>query len=191
MKKNWRSLPPKIRKTELINEEIHFAKVLVIDEKNQNLGTMTIQKALTLAASKKLDLICVNKQVALPICKILSYENYRFQKQKKEKKYLKTQKKPKIKEVQISAGIANHDLEIKIKKTQQFLQKKYKVKVTMRLKGREKYLTNYGLDKINFFLAALKEEMILVKPPKLKNNVYNLFLEAKMQKSPEKKNAKK
>lgn len=165
------------KKPDLVNNLIPFPKLFLIDENGKSLGVHTKKQAITLAKQKNLDLICINANIQPPICKIVNYDNYRFNRQKRQRKFL--QKKPELeeKEIRLSASIAENDLKVKVLKTKKFLQKKYKVKVTMRLRGREKYLENYGVDKIDAFLDMVKDYGKLIKQPKLKNNAYNMCLE--------------
>ncbi len=177
MKRFFRT-PPKKTKV-LLNELIPFSHFLVIDQNGKSLGTLTKDKALQITNDLGLDLLCINNNPQMPVCKILNYDNYRFSQQKAAKKYKNTNNEVEEKELRISPGIDENDLQVKINQCQKFLTKKYRVKLTMRLRGREKYLSGYGLDKIEKVLTTLAKDGVTYKKPQLKNNSYTTFLELK------------
>ena len=171
------------KKRDLLNDFIPFSKFVVIDENKQNLGILEKEVALKLAKEKQLDIICVVTNTKTPICKIVNYDNYRFQRQKSIKKQRQNKSETEEKEIRFSASIDVNDLKIKAMRCQKFLEKRKKVKVTMRLRGREKYIPKYGIDKINSFIEMIKDVAIITKPPKLQNNAYNMLLECAKNKS--------
>lgn len=171
-----RSAPkPKV----LLNEKIPFASFLVIDQNNRSLGVLSKSVALQTARDLELDLVCVNDHPDKPICKIVDYDNYRFSQQKATKKQKTISPDKEEKEIRISANIGDNDLKVKAAQCQKFLQKKYRVKITMRLRGREKYVPNYGVNKIEQLLQSLCKDNIVCKAPQLKQHFYTAFLEAK------------
>lgn len=84
---------PKVKK-ELVNEAIRFPKVLVIDENGEKVGVMSNWDALNLAESKKLDLYCIAPQAKPPVCKIMNFSKYRYEKKKSAKENKKKQARP-------------------------------------------------------------------------------------------------
>lgn len=177
MRRFFRKAPPKPKF--LINEAIPFTTFLVIDQNNKSLGILTKSEAMKIAQSVNLDVVYINNNSKKPICKILNYDNYRFNQQKVIKKQKIVQQEKEEKEVRISPGIDDNDLKIKVTKCKQFLLKKYRVKVTMRLRGREKYIPNYGLDKMKQFLTCIDDNNIVYNKPQLKHHAYITFLENK------------
>ena len=83
---------PVKKESNLVNEAIKFPKVMVIDEEGKSLGVLDISKAIDVAYEHNLDLVCVAPQAQPPVCKILNYSKFRYEKEKKEKEALKNQK---------------------------------------------------------------------------------------------------
>lgn len=114
---------------------------------------MGLAKALQTARERNLDLIQVTEKVTPAVCKIGDYGKYLYSLQKKEKR-TKT-KAGEIKGVRISFGISPHDLETKARQTKKFLEKGYKVRLELILRGREKAHSDFAKEKVNQFLEIL------------------------------------
>ena len=121
----------------LINEEIKAKEVRVVGEDGESLGIMSSDAALELAYDKGYDLVLMAPQAVPPVCRIMDYGKYRFERDKKEKEAKKKQQTIEIKEIQLSCRIDTHDFNTKLKHTQRFLSDGNKVRVVMRFKGRE------------------------------------------------------
>ena len=121
----------------LINEEIKAKEVRVVGEDGESLGIMSSDAALELAYDKGYDLVLMAPQAVPPVCRIMDYGKYRFERDKKEKEAKKKQQTIEVKEIQLSCRIDKHDFETKLKHTQRFLSDGNKVRVVMRFKGRE------------------------------------------------------
>src|SRR5688572_28784115 len=93
----------------------------VLDETKQNLGVMSREKALALAAEKGLDLIEIVSDANPPVAQITSFDKYRYEREKAAKKERREQKGAELKVIQISARAAENDLKIKLKKLEEFL----------------------------------------------------------------------
>lgn len=155
-----------IKQDLLINEQIKFAQIQVIDENGQKLGDMPTSKAQQIAEEKGLDLVLVSPNSNVPVCKILDYSKYKFEMNKKAKEAKKNQKMVEIKEIRLSPHIEVHDLEVKAKLASKFLQSGNKVKVSMKFRGRELYFVNDGKGLLEKFKDMLGECEI-EKNPKL------------------------
>lgn len=155
-----------IKQDLLINEQIKFAQIQVIDENGQKLGDMPTSKAQQIAEEKGLDLVLVSPNSNVPVCKILDYSKYKFEMNKKAKEAKKNQKMVEIKEIRLSPHIEVHDLEVKAKLASKFLQSGNKVKVSMKFRGRELHFVNDGKGLLEKFKDMLGECEI-EKNPKL------------------------
>lgn len=100
-------------------------------------GVVTQAKALEMAIQVNLDLVEVSPQAEPPVCKILNYGKYKYEQQKKKNEAKKNQKTTQLKEVQFRPMIAENDLNIKCRDIRKFLENGDKVKVVLRLRGRE------------------------------------------------------
>ncbi len=176
---------PKVNRNgdDLVNADIRFPNVLVIGPDGESLGVMPRLRALQLAKTYNLDLLCVAKEAKVPVCKILDYGKYRFQAQKKAKEAKKNQKIIEIKEVQLSPTIGQHDLETKLKHAIRFLDDGNKVKITMRFKGRQLSHIDVGENVINTFITMLGDRCIVEKQPILDKRTLTVMLAAKPNKT--------
>lgn len=126
----------------------------MIDEAGQQMGVMPLENALREARERNLDLIQVTEKVEPPVCKIMDYGKYLYQQQKREKGI-----KPKggeIKGIRLSFNISQHDMEVRARQAEKFLKEGDKIRIEMRLKGRQKALGDFAKEKINKFLEALQ-----------------------------------
>ena len=98
---------------------------------------MSARDALNLAAEKNLDLVKIAPQATPPVCKIIDYGKYRFEQAKREKEAKKNQRVVEIKEIRLSLNIDTHDFETKRNHAIRFLNDGNKVKVSIRVRGRE------------------------------------------------------
>lgn len=133
---------------------------MVIDDNGESLGVMPTAKALALAQSKSLDLIEVSPLAHPPVCKILDYGKFQYQQSRSQTK----SKKIEIKGIRLTFKIGQHDLDIRKKQVVKFLDQGHKVKVELRLRGREKAFRDKAREVINSFLNNLNIEYKIEKP---------------------------
>lgn len=127
---------------------------------------MPREAALKLAESRGLDLIEIAPSAQPPVARIISYDKFRYQKEKELKKQRATQKINELKQVRISARAAKNDLCIKAKKTEEFFNKGHKVEIMLRLKGREKYNRDWARYKLEEFLKMITLEYKITMEPR-------------------------
>lgn len=152
-----------------VNEQIRAPQVRVIDETGKNLGILDTSKSLELAREKGLDLVEISANTNPPVCKIINYGKYQYLQEKKERKQKTKQKKSELKGVRIGFTTSPHDLEIKARQIEKFLKDGHKVRIDMRLKGREKAHRDLAEEKVKKFLEMIsigfvKEEEIKKSP---------------------------
>ena len=121
----------------MINEEIKAKEVRVVGVDGEAIGIMSSDDALKLAYDKGYDLVLMAPQAQPPVCRIMDYGKYRFERDKMEKEAKKKQQVIELKEIQLSCRIDTHDFETKARHAQKFLESGNKVRVVMRFKGRE------------------------------------------------------
>ncbi len=171
-----------ISKEALINEEIRDKEVRVIDETGTMLGVMSIDEALELSSGKNLDLVNVSPNAAPPVCKILDYGKYRYEIQKREKDAKKKQKLTEVKEVRLSTFIEEHDIQVKAKSATKFLKEGNKVKVSLRLRGRERDYANHAMEVMMEFAENLSELGTVEKKPTFEGRGIMMILGPKTDK---------
>ena len=158
----------------LINEQIRFKEVQVIDDEGNKLDKMSINDAMNLAMDKNLDLVLVSSNPSNPVCKLMNYGKYKFEQAKREKESKKKQKTFELKELRVTPNIEEHDFNFKVKNAKKFLADGNKVKITVRFRGRELNYVKLGEQVLNKFAEGLSEESTLEKKPLLEGK--NMFI---------------
>lgn len=149
------------------NNQIAAPELRVIDDAGAHLGVMSREAALNLAKEKNLDLIEIAPMVKPPVAQIISFDKFRYQKEKEFKKQQLAQKKTAdLKQVRISPRASRHDLETKAALVEKFLQAGHKVEINLFLRGREKYNKDWGLFKLQEFLKIIKIPYKITLEPK-------------------------
>ena len=128
---------------------------------------MKISAAHELADKANLDLVCMNGSANPPVCKIMDYGKYKFDAIKKEKEAKKNQKVTELKEIQLSMTIDTHDLEVKAKHGKRFLEDGNKVKVVLRMKGRQQAYAQNAVTVVKNFYGMLQELGTVDKEPEI------------------------
>ena len=165
----------------LINEQIKASHVLVIGPNGEQVGVKPLKDALTLASYANLDLVLMNGNSNPPVCKVMDYNKYRYEKNKKEKEALKKQKAnySETKEFRLSSVIDVGDFETKVKQVTKYLLKGDKIKVTIRFKGRQMTHTELGEDVMNRFAERLSDIATVSDKPKLDGKTMTMMLTPK------------
>lgn len=168
----WRWI--NIKQDLLINEQIRFKEVQVIDNNGEKLEKMPIRDAINFAMDKNMDLVLVSSNPNNPVCKLMDYGKYKFEQAKKEKESKKKQKTFELKELRVTPNIEEHDFNFKVKNAKKFLNDGNKVKITVRFRGRELNYVKLGEQVLNKFSEELSEVSVLEKKPLLEGK--NMFI---------------
>lgn len=158
----------------MINEEIRDREIRLIDQNGEQQGIMPTRRALELAEQAGLDLVKIAPQAKPPVCKLMDYGKYRFEQSKKEREIRKNQKVITIKEVRLSAVIADHDFEVRVKQGQKFLQEGNKVKASIRFRGRQIAHSQIGMEVMGTFADRLKDIAVVERKPLIEGR--NMFM---------------
>ena len=179
----WRCLTISAKEKEnLLNEEITAKEVRLIGADGETLGIMSSEKALETAYDQGMDLVLMSGQANPPVCKIMDYGKFRFEKAKKEKEAKKNQKTIEIKEIRLSLNIDTHDFDTKINHARKFISSGNKVKVSIRFRGREMAHPELGLTIMNRCAEAMADCASVEKPAKLEGRQMLMFLAPKSSK---------
>lgn len=135
---------------------------------------MPLSQAKEAAFSKGLDLVLIASNSNPVVCKIMDYGKYKFEQTKKAKEIKKNQKVVEFKEVQLSMTIDAHDLETKLRHAKRFLQEGNKVKVVLRMRGRQQAYAKNGVEIVNNFFERLSDLGFIDKPAQI--NGRNILL---------------
>ena len=142
----------------LVNNRIRAREVRVIDEAGKQLGVLALTKALQIARERGFDLIQVTEKIEPPVCKLMDYGKYLYQLKKKERS-VKHHTGGELKGIRLTFGISEHDLETRAKQAEKFLKKGDRVRIEMKLRGRQKALQGFAREKIKKFLEILEKSI--------------------------------
>lgn len=126
-----------------------------------------------------MDLLCVSPNAKPPVCRIIDYGKYKFEKDKKAKEAKKNQKKTVVKEIRFTATTDTHDLETKAKAAIRFLNEGNKVKVSVFIKGRMRSRMDIVNDTLNKFLDMVKDDSSREKEPEMIGRDFSVVLSPK------------
>jgi translation initiation factor IF-3 len=129
-----------------INSEIRAPKVRVIDKTGEQLGILAIREALAIASQKQLDLVEVAPNADPPVCRLMDYGKYLYDKQKREREARKAQKQIEVKELRLRPKTDEHDIQVIVKKIRKFTEEGAKTRVRIRFRGREMQHPDVGRD---------------------------------------------
>lgn len=165
----WRCFNIAKEKEMPINGQIRAKQMLVIGPNGEQLGVKSKDEALTLASYAGFDLVLINEKGDTPVCKLMDYNKFKYEKKKKMKESQKKQKEnhAELKEYRLSPNIDVHDFNTKLNNAKKYLEKGHKVKISIRFRGREMQFTEKGKDVILKFAEELKDVCELEAQPTL------------------------
>lgn len=135
---------------------------------------MSSREALSIAEEQNLDLVLISPTATPPVCKIIDYGKFKFEQAKRLKEQRKAQKTVDIKEVQLSMTIDTHDVEIKARHARRFLEGGDKVKVSIRMRGRQQARPEIGVEIMNSFFEIVRDYGVIEKAPEIMGR--NIFM---------------
>ena len=159
-----------------INEEIRVKEVRVVADNGEQLGVMSTDMALEKAYAEGLDLVLIAPSATPPVCRIMDYGKFRYERDKREKEARKKQQVVDVKEVQLSCRIDTHDFNTKANNAIRFLKGGDKVRVVLSFKGREMAHTEVGTEIIAKFLELCSEYGAADKAPSLEGRRMSVII---------------
>ncbi|HIU01459.1 MAG TPA: translation initiation factor IF-3 [Candidatus Coproplasma excrementavium] len=148
-----------------MNEDIRDREVRVIASDGQMLGVMSAAQAQRLAYDQELDLVKISPAANPPVCKIMDYSKFKYEQAKKDKENRRNQTVVEIKEIRLSMTIDVGDIAVKTKQCLKFLEAGNKVKVSIRMKGRENSRSYLGAKVMENFFEGLDGKAVMDKKP--------------------------
>lgn len=152
-----------------INEKIRVSELMVIGPNGEQMGLKQIADALTLANYAGLDLVLMSGNAVPAVGKIMDYNKYRYEKQKKVKEQQKKQRETNkdMKEYRFSVTIDIGDFNTKRNNAMDYLKKGHKVKAAVRFKGRQMAHPELGRDVLVKFAEELDDVAMVETKPKM------------------------
>ncbi len=147
------------------NERIRDREVRLIGVNGEQLGIISGYDARQRARELNLDVVKISPTAQPPVCKIMDYGKYKFDTQKREKEAKRNQKIVELKEIRLSMTIEKHDLDTKAKNAVRFLSAGDKVKVSLRMRGRQQSHKDIGVAVMQDFYEICKEVSVMEKQP--------------------------
>jgi translation initiation factor IF-3 len=129
-----------------------------------------VREAVQIAEEKGLDLVEVAPNANPPVCRLMDYGKYLYERTKKDREARRGQKLAEIKEVRVRPKIGEHDVEVKVRKMQEFLAEGSKIKVRVRFRGREITHPEVARDLLNRITGSLGEAAIVEQQPLMEGN---------------------
>ncbi len=151
----------------------------MIGQEGQQLGVLSLKKALELAAQDELDLVEVAPNADPPVCKIMDFGKFKYQQNKRTQEAKKKQTVIQVKEVKVRPKTDEHDLQVKIRHIKRFLGQKDKAKVTILFRGREIAYTELGMKVLERIREELKEDALVEQNPKMEGRNMVMILAPK------------
>ena len=150
-----------------VNERIRVKELRVIMQKGENLGVMPTNKALEKARETGLDLVVITEGASPPIAKILDFNKFLYDENKKSSAAKAKSKKSELKEFWVGPNIGEWDLNVRIVRAKEFLADGNRVLFAVKMKGREKAFPEVAFEKVQKFAKGLSEVGRMEDEPKL------------------------
>ena len=157
----------------------------MIGPEGENYGIVPIRVAQAKSYDAQMDLLCISPMAHPPVCKIVDYGKYKFDREKKAKEAKKNQKKTVVKEVRFTATTDKHDLETKAKAAIKFLEDGMKVKVSVYIKGRMMQRMDIVKETLATFMSMVSDYSTTEKEPELVGKDCSIMLNPKASKKQE------
>lgn len=162
-----------------INQYIRANKVRLISNDGENLGVVDTKEAVNKAKEKGLDLVLIAEKANPPVAKILDYSKFLYEENKKKSSSKAKSSKSETKELIFGPNIGDGDLKVRVDRTKEFIDEGDRVKMTVRLRGREKAHPDVGMEKIERAIEMLKGIAEPEKEPELKNYMISVTFRKK------------
>ena len=155
---------------------IRVAEVRLIGPNNENIGVVPIQKALQIARDADLDLVEVAPNSDPPVCRVLDFGKFLFEKTKKEREAKKSQTKIEVKEIRLRPKTNEHHRGFKTRDARRWLLEGNKVRVTVRFRGREITYPEIALEDLKEIAEELSDVATIEQSPNIEGKTMGMVL---------------
>jgi len=168
-----------------VNRNITSPQVRLIDMHGTMLGIKPLIEAVNMARGANLDLVEISPGANPPVCKVMDFSKFLYEKEKQDRENRKKQKAGVLKEIRLNPRIASADLHTKIRHIEEFLKEHNKVRVTVVFRGRENQHRNLGEE----ILMAIKDNLSSVgvvegRPSMMGNRMSIMLAPAHIKQAP-------
>lgn len=140
-----------------LNELITGTEVRLIGPEGEALGVVSLTEAMDTAVKAGVDLVEISPTAQPPVCRVMDYGKFLYEKSKEQKEQRKKQKQIQVKEIKFRPGTDEADYQVKLRNLRRFLQDGDKAKVTIRFRGREMAHPDFGLELLNRVKTDLED----------------------------------
>jgi translation initiation factor IF-3 len=172
---------PSTKKYYRVNERIYAITLRVLDHEGKQIGVFPKQEALDLARKEGLDLVEVAPLASPPVVKLIDFKKFLYQEEKKRREEKKKSKVADTKEIRLGPFISENDLQVMIRRCQEFVTEGNKIRLVVKFKGREVTRSEFGLQVLRKVIAAVGDISKVDREPKMEGRQMVAIL------SPEKK----
>lgn len=174
-----------------INRQIRAREVRLIDQNNDNVGVVTLFRALELAEAADQDLVEVAPNAVPPVCRIMDFGKFQYEKQRRERKAKKAQKIVEVKQVRLNPATDDYHLGFKIEDAKRWLAEGNKVRFSIRFRGRQNLHTELGYSRLVRISQEMKDVSSVEQTPLLEGNTMTMMLVPISEKASAEKPAEK
>jgi translation initiation factor IF-3 len=159
-----------------LNNEIRVREVRLIDETGKQLGIYPIREALHVAMERGLDLVEVSPNARPPVCRLMDYGKFMYEKSRRDREARRAQKQVEIKEIQVRPKTAEHDVSFKMSRARKFLQEGNKIRVRVRFRGREITHSDLAIELMERVAAELGDVATVELSPRMEGRSMIMIL---------------
>ncbi len=158
------------------NEHIQSPQLRVLDHENKQIGIISRQEALLRAREAGLDLVEIASTANPPVAKIVNFQKFKYAESKKERAAKKGDSGGGLKELWLSPRIDDHDLMVRLRRAEEFLRDGFKVKLTVKFRGRELGHRELGYQVLNQVFEVMRGKAEAENEPKFEGRSLSVFL---------------
>jgi translation initiation factor IF-3 len=159
-----------------VNEFIRVPEVRLIGATGENVGVVPIREALRMAQQAELDLVEVAPNSTPPVCRIMDFGKFLYEKEKKEREARRSQTKIEVKEIRLRPKTTGHHRDFKVDDARRWLEHNMKVRVTVRFRGREITYPEIALEDLKEIAQSLSDVGTIEQPPAIEGRAMSMML---------------
>jgi len=150
--------------------------VRLIGATGENVGVVPTREALRMAQQAELDLVEIAPNSTPPVCKIMDFGKFLYEKEKKEREARKAQTKVEVKEIRLRPKTTGHHRDFKVDDARRWLEHNMKVRVTVRFRGREITYPEIALEDLREIAQSLSDVAVVEQPPAIEGRAMSMML---------------
>jgi translation initiation factor IF-3 len=159
-----------------VNESIRVSEVRLIGATGENVGVVPTREALQMAQQAELDLVEVAPNSSPPVCRIMDFGKFLYEKEKKEREARKSQTKVEVKEIRLRPKTTGHHRDFKVEDARRWLEHSMKVRVTVRFRGREITYPEIALEDLREIAQSLSDVSTVEQAPAIEGRAMSMML---------------